>query len=118
MRRAMAGIACLVAGATLAGSAAGGVPKKSYYWPESRAESFVVAKVKIPGCNVWPDDNRCPGWQVSVAVISADCSGASELGTTFKYNRFTCKVVLYNNDAEGKIAVYVVGPTTFHWKIL
>jgi hypothetical protein len=112
------GIGCLIVAIVLAAPAGAAVPTKRYYWPESRAEAFVVAKVKIPACNVYPDDNRCPGWQVSIAVISADCRGASELGTTFRYNRFTCKIILYNNDAEGAIAVYVVGPTTFHWKIL
>ena len=117
VRRAIAGIGCLVATIAFASPVGATAPKK-YYWPASRAEAFVVAKVKVPACNVYPEDNRCPGWQVSIAVISADCRGASELGTTFRYNRFTCKIVLYNDDAEGTIAVYVVGPTTFHWKIL
>jgi hypothetical protein len=91
------------------------------YWSESKAETLVVRKVKIPYCRIWPEDSECPDGTMRsgrTPVIKADCTGASEYKATFRYNRFTCKIVTYNHNAHGRIAVYVTGRLTFRWKIL
>lgn len=119
-------IATLVS-VVIAGAAAGALTSdassstRKWYWTESHAEAAVIAHVRIPYCRVDPSDSHCgtgTPYHVGLAVISADCVGATELRSTFRYNRFTCRIVTYNNGAEGKIAVFPVSATAFHWKIL
>jgi hypothetical protein len=120
VNRATVVLGVLLAASVLASASSATVPKK-WYWSESRAEALVVAHVKIPSCAIWPDDPGCDATgrpNDTTSVIRADCQGASEYKSSFTYPRFVCKVITYNNNAEGRIAVYVVGRTTFHWKIL
>jgi hypothetical protein len=110
--------ALLLVGALSTPASTAARAKKKWYWSEARAERTVKAKVKIPYCQLYPDDNGCPGLKVRVALDSAKCRGASEKGSTFTYNRFTCDVVTYNSEARATIAVYVTGRYTFRWKLL
>jgi hypothetical protein len=102
-------------------SAATAATQKKWYWSESRADALVVANERIPFCRVYPGDNECPVGSmknVAIRLDSADCSGASEYRSSFTYNRFTCKVVTYNNGANARIAVYVTGRSTFRWRVI
>jgi hypothetical protein len=101
----------------LAGTASAATPKK-WYWSETQAEALVVKKVRVPYCRVFPDSPTCPGDRVLMYLESADCVGADELGSSFKFNRFRCQVVINYGYAKGRIAVYVTGPTTLRWKII
>jgi hypothetical protein len=121
-------IVTIVTALCVAGTAAAATPKK-WYWTQSRAETTVLQKVGIPECWVWPD-NRCdnppgPYWANGGARIkprTADCSGTDEYQSSFKFNRFTCKIVVtdyYGTPAaRGTIALYPTGATTFRWKLL
>ena len=119
----------LTLGIAMQSVASAATPKKHWYWSESRAESIVLQKVKIPDC--WfSDDNRCanppgpfwanggPRWKLQ----SADCTGADEYRSSFKFRRFTCKIVVadyYGRPlANGVVAVYPTGPMTLRWKLL
>jgi hypothetical protein len=89
----------------------------THYWTESFAEDMVIRKVRIPHCNVYPDDPNCR-LGGSFSVISAECRGLDEKPGTFTYSRFTCEIVLFNRTARGRIAVWPTGPTTFRWEII
>lgn len=117
-RRVIAAVIAVALLLTAVGSAASATRK--YYWTRAKAERLVVARVKIQFCDVTPDDPRCAnGGTIGLTpVIAARCTGASELRQTFTYNRFVCHIATYNDNAEGDIAVYVITPTTFHWKLL
>jgi hypothetical protein len=90
---------------------------QKFYWSEDQANAIVVAKVRLPDCVVIPSDTDCAG-RTGFALSSADCQGYDELGTSFTFNRFECRVLTYGGDFEARIAVYVTGPTTFRWKTL
>jgi hypothetical protein len=112
----------------IAAPASATTPKK-WYWTQSHAETTVLQRVKIPTCWVWPD-NRCdnppgPFWANGggrVKPATTDCSGADEYHSSFKFNRFTCKIMVADGNgvpaARGTIALYVTGATTFRWKLL
>ena len=103
-------------------------PRK-WYWAQSRAEAMVVQKVRIPDC--WfSGDVRCtnppgpywasggPRWKPS----SVECTGADEYRSSFKFNRFACKLVIadyYGRPlANGVVGVYVTGQATMRWKLI
>jgi hypothetical protein len=115
-----AGVLSIVLLATLAAGVGAATPRK-WYWSKPRAEAMVVARVKIPVCDIW-SDARCsdPSFRrdVTTPVISADCQGASEYKASFTYNRFTCHIITFGSNAQGDIAVYVIGRSTFHWRII
>lgn len=100
---------------------------KRWYWTQSRAETLVLAKVRLPGCRVSPDPTNCsasgaplPGRHpIGFTLGEVRCSGAGELGVSFKYSRFSCEVVSsYPPYFTAEIAVYVTGPNTFRWAII
>jgi hypothetical protein len=115
MKTALLGIVAIAFVLPGVGSAA---PSKKWYWSETQAEALVVKKVRVPYCRVFPDSPTCPGDRVLMYLESADCVGADELGSSFKFNRFRCQVVINYGYAKGRIAVYVTGPTTLRWKII
>jgi hypothetical protein len=90
----------------------------TYYWSESYAEEVVVKKVRIPYCNVFPDDPQCRV-QSPFPVVDAQCRGLDEKPGTFTYSRFTCDIrVGYYGRISGRIAVWPTGPTTLRWEII
>jgi len=90
----------------------------TYFWSESYAEEMIVSKVRIPYCNVYPDDSTC-GTQSPFRVVSAACRGLDEKPGTFTYSRFTCDIRAgYQGRIGGRIAVWPTGPTTLRWRIL
>jgi hypothetical protein len=109
----------LVVLAVAASSSAATAPPQ-WRWSESHAEAVVMAKVRIPYCNVYPSSSQCPEGPNAIGfqLQSADCTGAGEYRATFTYTRFTCKIVVYNGYAKGRIAVYPTGRSTLRWKIL
>lgn len=106
----------------------GAATPKRWYWTESRAEGFVLLKVKLPGCRYAPSPTECtadgkplPGHPnvVGFQLGDAQCTGSNELGQTFKYARFSCRVIsAYAPFFRATVAVYVTGPVTFRWKII
>jgi hypothetical protein len=128
MVRASAILGALLTASVLA-SASSAAPPKKWYWTEARAETLVQEKVGIPDC--WfSGDSRCdnppgpywasggPRWKPA----SADCTGADEAGTSFKFGRFACKIVIadyYGKPlARGIVAVYPTGASTMRWKLI
>lgn len=111
----------IAAGMTACGSSQGAAPPssaKKYYWTESEAEAMVVQKVRLPYCTVWPNDSDCRA-QSAWPLEDARCRGIDELGTTFRFNRFTCDVVAsYRYKKGGRIAVWVTGLTTLRWQLI
>lgn len=94
-------------------------PTGRWFWTESYAEAMVIKKVRIPGCNVYPENPNCD--RIAGAPFRlgrAECRGLDEKPGTFTYSRFTCEIVLYNGQARGRIAVWPTGPTTLRWRIL
>ena len=87
----------------------------TYFWSESFAESVLVAKLKIPYCNIDPGNANC-GTRAPIPVRRAECRGLDEKKGTFTYSRFTCESS--TGSAAGRIAVWPTGPTTFRWEIL
>ena len=93
-------------------------PTGTYFWSESYAEDMVVAKVKIPACNVGGADSTC-GTQAAYRVVNAECRGLDEKPGTFTYSRFTCDIRAgYQGRIGGRIGVWPTGPTTLRWSIL
>lgn len=75
---------------------------------------MVFAKVKIPSCNVYPDNPNC-GTRAPYRVVSAECRGLDEKQGTFTYSRFTCEIRAgYSGNIGGRIAVWPTGLTTLH----
>ena len=90
----------------------------SYYWTEAEAEAIAVKKIRIPYCNVYPDDPGC-STQGAVGLHSAECRGLDEKPGTFTYSRFTCDVLVgYYGRIRGRLAVWPTGPTTLRWEII
>lgn len=94
---------------------------RSAYWTEDQAETFVLARVRVTDCQIFPESSNCRrfgSWPVS----DADCRGADELGMTFRYRRFTCEILVRDGNgrplARGDIAVWPTGPTTARWSLL
>lgn len=127
--RAVAVFSAVAAVAALAAAGSWGAAPSKWYWSESRAESAVLQKVRIPSCWVWPD-NRCdnppgPFWASGGDKIrprTADCAGRDERGSSFTFSRFVCKIVVtdaYGTPAaSGSIAVWPTGAATLRWKLL
>lgn len=90
----------------------------TYFWSESYAEDMVVAKVRIPACNVEAAGSDC-GTQAPYRVVSAECRGLDERPGTFTYSRFTCDIRAgYQGRIGGRIAVWPTGQATLRWRIL
>jgi hypothetical protein len=110
-----------------AATSSSATPKK-WYWTQSRAEALVVARVKLPFCRVDPSDPDCapngvprPGHPnlIGFSLGEAQCSGSDELGSSFRYRRFSCRVITpYPPYFRATVAVYVTGAATFQWKLL
>jgi hypothetical protein len=93
-------------------------PTGTYFWSESFAEDILVAKLKIPYCNVDADNPNC-GTRAPIPVVRAECRGLDEKKGTFTYSRFTCDIRAgFSGNIGGRIAVWPTGPTTFRWEIL
>jgi len=92
------------------------------YWSEAYAEQRVLAKVKILYCKFVPDDPGCVKGgrlrRTRFATADVSCLGSTELGTTFKYNRFRCDVAIFEYQGVARIGVQVTGVSTFVWQVL
>lgn len=126
---AAASLVMLVAIAALTGSAAASTTTKKWYWAEDRAEAVLVAKFRMPYCRWEPNDAKVckptgvplPGHPnlIGFQLGDASCTGADELGVSFKFSRFRCRVVSrYAPFFRSSIAVYPTGALTFRWKVL
>jgi hypothetical protein len=90
----------------------------TYYWTETYAEQRVLSKVRIPYCNLYPDDAQCRVLPAQ-GVVDAQCRGLDEKPGTFTYSRFTCDILVgYGGHFRGRIAVWPTGPTTLRWQLI
>ena len=81
-----------------------------------RGTCKVVSKVRIPYCNVYPEQANCR-LEPPFFVNSAECSGLDEKPGTFTYSRFSCNIRAGTSGRiGGKIAVWPTGPTTLRGK--
>lgn len=111
----------------VASSVASAATPRKWYWTEAHAETAILA-TRLPYCRVYPDDSgkclatgqRRPGAPLGVRIplVASECKGAGELGQTFRYSRFSCRVLAYDRQTRLDLAVYVTGPTTFRWAVL
>jgi hypothetical protein len=90
----------------------------TYYWSESYAEQRVISKVRIPYCNLYPNDSQCRLLPAQ-GVVDAQCRGLDEKPGTFTYSRFACEILVgYGGKFRGRIAVWPTGPTTLRWQLI
>lgn len=96
-------------------------PKTKVYWSENQAEAVITARLHVPNCDVFPDQENCDR-QAPWRVSSAKCTGADERNGSFTYSRFSCDIEVDDGNgapiAQGRIALYPTGTTTFVWKLL
>lgn len=120
-------VSAIVAALAISPAAEATGPVTKWSWTASQAERLVLQKVRIPFCRVFPNENDCAngrpipgshGTRGGYRVASASCVGTDEIGSSFRFPRFSCEVVTAQYPRQGHIAVYVTGPTTFRWKII